>query len=409
MRNRFYKNRSLVTRFSWTAGTVTLLVAMVCNPGAVFEGASTGLKAWWTIVFPSLLPFFITSELLMSFGVVRSMGILLEPIMRPVFNVPGAGSFVLAIGYVSGYPIGAMVTARLRSEHLCTRIEAERLISFTNNSSPLFMLVAIPVGMFNNPQLGMIIAGSHYLASLTLGLLMRFHGRNDGEKIVSSSGGNILRRAVIELLNTLKQENRPLSHILRDAVKNSVHNLLIIGGFIILFAVIIRLLIDAGVIAMGSLVLGKILIPLGFAPEILPSLTSGLVEITIGAKMASESTATLLQQLMAIAAILGWSGLSVHAQVAGMITGTDIRMLPFIISRIIHACLAVVYTCFLYNLKPPAVETTTLVGVLEEWEFYSSILAYLKLCGLAFLLLLLVVLGISLLVYIFQNKKNYIY
>ena len=52
-------------------------------PAGCLPGGLTGLKTWWNIVFPALLPFFIASELLMSFGVVHFMGVLLEPVMRP--------------------------------------------------------------------------------------------------------------------------------------------------------------------------------------------------------------------------------------------------------------------------------------------------------------------------------------
>ena len=102
----------------------------------------------------------------MGLGVVHFMGVLLEPIMRPVFNVPGTGAFVMAMGYTSGAPIGTMLSVELRKKNLCTRMEAERLMSFTNNSSPLFIFGAVAVGMFNNPALGLILAFSHYSANL---------------------------------------------------------------------------------------------------------------------------------------------------------------------------------------------------------------------------------------------------
>lgn len=340
----------------WTACALVFVIAMVLHPRMVFEGATMGLKAWWNIVFPSLLPFFIASELLMSFGLVKFMGVLLEPVMRPLFRVPGCGSFVLCIGYTSGYPIGAMITARLRSQMQCTRIEAERLMSFTNNSSPLFMIVAVSVGMFGRPELAVVIAGSHYLANLTLGLLLRFYGRNDRERLPSTRikhGDSLLSRALGELTEAWRQEGRPLGKIVGDATRNSINSLLNIGGFIILFAVIIRLLNEAGITGRLAELLGLILLPLGFSPELMPALASGFFEMTIGSKMASESAAPLAQQVAAVGLILAWSGLSVHAQVASMISETDIRMLPFICSRIIHAALAVFYTIFIFGPAMP--------------------------------------------------------
>lgn len=361
---RFYKKTSYISdgrrrdlvRLLWTSLALIFVASMVVYPRIVFEGAVIGLKTWWNIVFPSLLPFFIASELLTNFGVVEFMGILLEPVMRPLFNVPGAGSFVVAVGYTSGYPIGSMVTAKLRSQRLCTRVEAERLMSFTNNSSPLFMLVAVSVGMFNNPGLGLIIAGAHYLSNLTLGFALRFYARKDTEQAAKPPARNrgLVRYAFSRMLQTQRKDSRTLGKIMGEAVRNSVLNLLNIGGFIILFAVIIRLLTTAGFINTLANCLGSVLLPLGFSPEILPALSSGILEMTIGSKLASEAAVPLLQQVVAVGMILAWSGLSVHAQVASMISETDIRITPFIISRVAHTCLAGIYTYFAYKWAGPS-------------------------------------------------------
>lgn len=338
--------RADAVRLFWTASALIFVVSMVSYPRIVFDGAALGMKTWWNIVFPSLLPFFIASELLMSFGFVHFMGELLDPVMRPLFNVPGSGSFVMAVGFTSGYPIGSMVTARLRAEGLCSRVEAERLMSFTNNSSPLFMLAAVAVGMFNNPGLGVLIAGAHYLSNITLGLILRFYSRNEGGVIPQTKARqkNPAARALRRMMLVQRMEKRPPGKIIGDAVGKSVANLLNIGGFIILFAVIIKLLDAAGIIGRIAEILGFILLPLGFSPDILPALGSGLFEMTIGCKLASEAPVPLTQQVVAVGMILAWSGISVHAQAASMIADTDMRMLPFVFSRVCHTCLAGIYT-----------------------------------------------------------------
>jgi len=386
--------RNDLRRLFWTACALFFLAGMITHPKTVFEGAQTGLKAWWNIVFPSLLPFFIASELLMNFGVVHFMGVLLEPVMRPLFNVPGAGSFVMAIGFSSGYPIGSMVTAKLRSQGMCTRVEAERLMSFTNNSSPLFMLVAVAVGMFNNPSLGWIIAGAHYLSNITIGLALRFYARNDTEYIPEppARSSRLVSRAFQQMLQRQRQDNRPLGKIMGDAVRNAVTNLLNIGGFIILFAVIIKLLTVAGFINTMADCLGVFLLPLGFSPEILPALASGFIEMTIGSKLASEAAAPLIQQVIAVGMILAWSGLSVHAQAAGMVSETDIRMYPFVISRVIHSFLAGLYTYIIFQWCPPLEAVTTTMPAAAEWQGISFAIQNLKLFGLCTALLVATIL-----------------
>jgi len=360
----FNPYRKIITSNFLTACVVIFILSMATHPQLVYDGALSGLQLWWSIVFPSLLPFFIASEILMSFGFVHFLGIIMEPIMRPVFNVPGAGSFVVSVGYTSGYPIGAAVTAKLRKQGLCSRVEAERLLCFTNNSSPLFMLVAVPVGMFHNSSLGVIIAGGHYLANLTLGLVLRFYCRHDPElKNEYSTRESIIKRAFTELITVQKLEKRPPGKILGDAVRTSVNNLLNIGGFIILFAVIIRLLTETGAISIISKILGTFLVPLGLPPEILPAVSSGIFEMTMGTKLASEADTPLVQQLMAVAMILAWSGLSIQAQTASMISDTDIRLFPYVMARIAHAVLAAIYTAFFYQHFYTSETTTTQAAV----------------------------------------------
>ncbi len=362
--------RRQLTQAFWGLCAVSLVLGMITQPKIVYQGALTGLNLWWNIVFPSLLPFFIVSEILLSLGIVNFMGVLLEPVMRPLFNVPGTGSFVLAVGYTSGYPIGAMITAKLRAQRLCTRAEAERLMAFTNNSSPLFMLVAVSVGMFNNPQLGPVIAIAHYAANLTLGFLLRFYGRNDPEVInLPVSRESNLKRAFAEMFAVYQKDRRTLGKILSDAVRSAVFNLLNIGGFIILFAVLIQLLTAAGFIHFLAQKLSLILTPFGFSEAILPALASGIIEMTIGAKLAAEAAAPLQQQVLTVSMILAWSGLSIHAQAASMIAETDIRMLPFVLTRVAHAILSAAYTCVLFNLLSPA---TGVFSVREFNELYRN-------------------------------------
>ena len=88
------------------------------------------------------------SEIMIGLGVVHFMGVLVEPIMRPVFRIPGEGAFAVVMGLASGYPVGARITARLYQEGMCNSVEGERLVSFANTADPLFMIGAVAVGVW---------------------------------------------------------------------------------------------------------------------------------------------------------------------------------------------------------------------------------------------------------------------
>src|SRR5699024_1439335 len=227
---------------------IFITFAIIIFPEQALTASIHGLHTWWEIVFPSLLPFFIMAELLTSFGVVQFIGVLFEPIMRPLFSVPGAGSFAWILGMVSGFPSGAKITVLLREEKEISQIEAERLISFSNAASPLFIFGAVAVGFFHSVQLGIIIAISHYISNIIVGLVMKHHGKKQTShdqkhiKKENSPSEKTIRRAFSRMHRTRISETRPFGEVMGDAVLSSIQTLLMIGGFIILFSVFTSLL-----------------------------------------------------------------------------------------------------------------------------------------------------------------------
>src|SRR5690625_5731903 len=107
---------SLLIRLLLMGGALLLTGLLIIFPKEALEASKNGLDIWWKIVFPSLLPFFIMSELLIRLGTMNIIGRIFEPFMRPLFHVPGIGSLAFIMGMVSGYPTGAKITSRLREE-----------------------------------------------------------------------------------------------------------------------------------------------------------------------------------------------------------------------------------------------------------------------------------------------------
>ncbi|KRF50443.1 sporulation integral membrane protein YlbJ [Peribacillus frigoritolerans] len=334
------------------ATSVTMMaVGLIIFPQESFEASKGGLNIWWTIVFPSLLPFLIFSELLISFGVVRFIGVMLEPFMRPLFRVPGVGGFVWAMGLASGFPAGAKFTVRLRQEEQLTRIEAERLVCFTNSSNPLFLFVAVAVGFFHNPHLGIILALSHYLGNICVGIIMRFYRWKEEKshaKVMTKLPS--IRQAFGQMHRTRIKETRPFGSLLGDAVLSSIQTLLMIGGFIILFSVVNKLLFHMNITGLLASGVGGILHIFNFPDSLSLPFISGMFEMTLGSKLTSTvEEATLFQQTVMTSFILAFNGFSIQAQVASIIAATDIRFTPFFLARIAHGLLASIITILLWE------------------------------------------------------------
>ncbi|WP_380703379.1 sporulation integral membrane protein YlbJ [Salinithrix halophila] len=330
---------------SVTLGAVALflVLSLILYPEQAFQSSLKGLKIWWDVVFPALLPFFIASEILMGFGVVHFLGVLLEPMMRPLFRVPGVGAFVMAMGLASGYPIGAKLTARLREQKLISRTEGERLVSFTNTADPLFMFGAVAVGFFHDVSLGVSLAVAHYSSSLLLGFLMRFHEpKGAATPSPKEDSTFFLWRALQAMHRARLSDGRSLGQLMGDAISSSVNTLMGIGGFIIMFSVIIDVLTQVGITGIFAAAVGFLFKGIGLPEELAPSVIAGLFEITLGAQVASQVPITvhMAYKMAVTGAIIAWSGFSVHAQVASILSRTDIRYTPYCVARFIHALFA---------------------------------------------------------------------
>lgn len=337
--------------FLLSSGSIFLAFCMIIFPEETFDASLRGLNMWWEVVFPSLLPFFIIAELLISFGVVKFIGVLFEPIMRPLFNVPGVGSFALSMGMASGYPTGAKISARLREEKQISRMEAERLISFTNASSPLFIFAAISVGFFHDVKLGLLLGASHYIGTILVGICMRFHGQKKGTLTPKKNNKFVsIGQAWEEMHQSRIKNNRPIGVILGDAVVHSIQTLLMIGGFIIFFSVLTKLITIIGIATIFAHIIAFFLQLIGIPTEFALPFFSGIFEITLGAQSISNaSTHVLLSQLAIVSFILGFNGFSVQAQVASIMAKTDIRFTPYFISRILHGVIACILTIILFK------------------------------------------------------------
>ncbi|MDQ0299024.1 sporulation integral membrane protein YlbJ [Salibacterium salarium] len=349
-------------------------LSLIIYPQEVLESSRDGLLIWSNSVFPSLLPFFIAAELLIAFGVVSFLGVILDPIMRPLFNVPGAGGFVWAMGLVSGFPSGAKFTVRLRKQKKITQEEAERLVSFTNCSNPLFICGAVAVGFFHNVSLGLLLAFTHYSSNVVVGLIMRFYKSTTSPSTEAVSSHSV-KVAIQAALHEQNNDKRPFGKKLGDAVTSSINTLFMIGGFIVLFSVLYRLLNVTGIIDYMAWFPNLILASVSYGSDLAFPWLSGFFEITVGNKLISDlASIPLLQKAVVAAFILGFSGFSVHAQVASLLAETDIRFSPFFFARWLHGIIAALLTyifwqpLYIQRLEQPAVSGSTNESFIVIWE-----------------------------------------
>lgn len=79
------------------------------------------------------------------------------------------------------------------------------------------------------------------------------------------------------------------------------------------------------------------------------SILNGFVEMTQGLKYISILNIPLKFKATLSTMILSFGGLSVHMQIIGILSDTDIEYLPFLTARLLHAAIASISIFFLFD------------------------------------------------------------
>lgn len=304
-----------------------------------------GLSLWANSVVPSLFPFFVATELLINTNFVNSIGRFLNKIMKPLFNIRGEGAFAFIMGLISGYPVGAKIACNFRENNICSKEECERLLSFTNNSGPLFIIGTVGISMFGNSTIGLLLLITHILACITVGIIFRFW------KINSSSPKYVVRN---KNSNYKKYKNVTFSNlgeVLGKSISNSISTILMIGGFVVIFSSIISILRASGILNSLVVLLTPTFNFFHLDSSFIYGIVTGLLEITNGISFISSINIKHISVNIIITAfLLGCGGLSVLLQVWSITSKTDLSIKPYFYGKLLHGILAAFYTFVLINV-----------------------------------------------------------
>lgn len=335
---------------------IPFLIMLLVYPAEVISASIRGILIWWDVLFPSLFPFLVLAELMLGFGIVHFFGSLLDPLMRPLFRVPGIGGFVMTMGFASGYPMTAKLTAKLWEDKLINREEGERLVAFATTSDPIFLIGAVSVGFFHDARLALVLGAAHYGSAILLGLLMRFHSGGRMSPPAPAPGKERLFARSFRVMHEARMlDGRPFGVMLQDAIRAAIQLIFVIGGLVVFASTILEVLTIAQILKLIQDTFGSLLGLAGVPRELSQSLVDGSFEVTLGAKAAGGASASipLMYKAACGAFILAWAGLSVHAQIISLLHKTDLRYGPFLLARLAHGLLSFGAVLLLWNKLQP--------------------------------------------------------
>ncbi len=300
-------------------GAISVLLAafLVAAPELAKSAAKNALFFCGETLIPSLFPFFVCANLLIGSGLVESAGRRLEKPCRCIFGVGGAGTAAILLGFISGYPGGAAVTCRLYANAQISKTEAHRLLSFTNNAGPLFVIGVIGMGVYGNAGAGYILLLAQILAALSVGILAGFLGKREAP----------CQKRTIQKFG--------------DPVGDAVKTVLTLCGFVVFFSVLSAMAENFGVLGFVR----DILVFLGVGDRTAALIPAGLLEITAAANCHGGA-------LPAMAALLNFGGCSVLLQTASLVRRAGLSVKSYIGGKALSAGLAALYCRVLLLVFP---------------------------------------------------------
>lgn len=311
--------------------SILLLCAIflfVLSPKENIEACLKGLIVWATALVPALLPFFFFTKVLTHLGVVEVVSKYLAKLTSKLFHTSGISAYIYCMSILTGYPMGAKLTADYYSMGLIDRGQAHRITTFTSTSGPLFIIGTVGIGMFQSPLIGFVVLISHLIGAFLNGILYRNY--------------------MYSPLTTLCQETpivKQKASMLEDSMMSTITSLLIIGGYVALFFTIITMLNNYHLLTPIQLFLKTILdlchLPTGIAYGI----TNGMVEMTRGCLDLVGTTRNTAIACVALTGIISFGGLSISCQALTFLKKFRIKIPFFFLQKTTHAILSML-VCF---------------------------------------------------------------
>lgn len=261
---RLSARRSSLRLLSHLFFTVSFLAVTCCiltHSRMSLYYAFTGLELWYNNMIPTLLPFMILSGTLIRMGLTEGFVTLVYPFVNPLFRVSRNVCYVMVMGFLCGFPMGAKCVNDMYAHGKITHREAQWLLSFCNNIGPVYF-VSFALPLIGCRRMLPCVLGMYGLP-LLYGLVLRYtRFRTLSERRDSP------KRPLSPSLPAL-QKPSGFFRALDESIHASLQSILMLGGYMVLFNLLMLL---------PHLLLGQS-----------PAYIAPLLEITGGLKLLGES------------------------------------------------------------------------------------------------------------------------
>lgn len=293
-----------------TIPILILFFSMLSFPQTVFTGASYGLVLWFRHVLPTLLPYMILINVLICTPALHWICRITSTFLCPLLGTSYYGTFAVLTGFLCGYPMGAKTTSDLLNVNKISRSEASYLLSFCNNTSPAFILSYVVAQNMKERNLCipffLILTFTPLMLSFIFRLFYRLPESSCSFPQVTPG--------------SFSNPSESISDSFLDrCILNAFESVTKVGGYMMMFSVLIQLLASILPNTIFSLLLYSSL------------------EISTGIRLLFSSALYTTEKIILCAFLTSFGGWCCIAQTYSMISSIQLPILPYITAKLVTA------------------------------------------------------------------------
>lgn len=299
------------------------VIIAICHPQLTLQGAINGLNIWFFQLLPTLLPFMIVSNILLSKDITRPLLGAVSPWLQKRMRFLCI-LFNLFAGFTFGLPIGAKITQNLLDDHVITEKQGQILLNNCNVIGPSFVGGFFLTNKLQHPEWLGITFAIFYLPQLCCCVLSLLRILRTPANDEPNSPAIHMKKATPRLKNCFQ--------ILDVAIMNGFETITILGGYLIMFGILCMYIKELSII-----------------PCWLNACLIAILEITSGIhEIAALAIPTNAKYLLSIP-MLSFGGLCTAMQTRSIMRTTSLSIPKYLRHKIIYAGISAACALLFYT------------------------------------------------------------
>ena len=274
----------------------------------------------------------------------------LGKILCSPLGLPKECSVVLLASMFCGYPLGARYAGKLYENNIIDKKTLQRLLNIATNGSPLFIIGTVGTAMLHSSFLGYVLLISNIISCFMMGFILP--GRHKVKRSINYSHPSVA-------ITSLESNTPNLGVALKTALEDAVKTCLSIGSFVIIFSVIINIIKNS---AIYYTALSQICNSLSIQTEIINGAFLGFIEITNGCNILALSNLSPTIKTIICSFLVGFSGLSITAQVYSFLYPYKISMKKYMFFKVIQGIIGAIITFLILKMPFTMIEQETFIS-----------------------------------------------